>query len=654
MGKLAVILLLTLIYFYAGKLGLALAFVNPSATAVWPPAGIALAAFLLLGDYLWPAVLVGAFLVNFDTSGDALTSLTIAMGNTTEGLVAAYLVNRFANGSRAFARAQDVLNFAILAGLFATAISATVGVTSLVWGGLARQADFMAVWSTWWLGDATGILIVATLIILWSTDYAISSWVPAHAAEAVFMLLSVIAVTLAVFGNESFMGAKNYPLEFLIAPWIIWSAFRFGPRGTVTVTAIISVVAIEGALRGVGPFARAVPNESLLLLQGFMGTVAITGLVVAALVSERHEIESALRESNDRLRRSVDDLRQHNTKMTLLNDMRDLLQSSSKVAEAYTIIGQFGERLFPEEDGALYMINNSQNSVENAITWGRHPPEPDTFTLDDCWALRRGRIHLMNESGLELPCPHLKARAPLAALCIPMMAQGEVMGILHLQNGSALPDEPAAAPTVITETQLQLAKAMADTIALALANLKLRTSLLYQSIRDPLTGLFNRRYLEETLEREVRRAMRLQRTVGVIMLDIDHFKRFNDTYSHEAGDMLLRELGNFLKQEIRGGDFACRYGGEEFVVIMPEISLTDGQQSAERLREKIKEVRIQYGTGVLENITLSLGVALFPDHGTTARAALHAADEALYEAKHRGRDRVIVAASPVEDPSTEK
>jgi diguanylate cyclase (GGDEF)-like protein len=297
------------------------------------------------------------------------------------------------------------------------------------------------------------------------------------------------------------------------------------------------------------------------------------------------------------------------------------------------------------------MINNSQNIVETAVVWGKHPPEQDTFALDQCWALRRGRFHLLNESGLELLCPHLKVRPPLAALCIPMTAQGETMGILHLQSGSAPSDGLNGEHVVISEIQLQLAKAMADTIALALANLKLHTSLLHQSIRDPLTDLFNRRYLEETLEREVHRAARLQRSVAVIMLDIDHFKRFNDTFGHEAGDTLLRGLGGFLNQEIRGGDFACRYGGEEFVLILPEISLEDVRHSAERMREKIKELNVQYSGGVLENITLSLGVALFPAHGTTGKAVLHAADEALYEAKHQGRDRVVITLNTAEAPS---
>jgi diguanylate cyclase (GGDEF)-like protein len=470
--------------------------------------------------------------------------------------------------------------------------------------------------------------------------------------EAGLMLSSAILLAMAVFGSQSPLGTKNYPLEFIIAPWIIWAAFRFGQRETANVTMIFSAIAIEGALRGVGPFARGLPNESLLFLQGFMSTVAITGLILAALVAERHEIESALRESNNRLRLSVDELQQHNNKMILLNEMGDLLQSCSAIEEAYIIIGQFGERLFLEESGALYMINNSQNIVENVVVWGKHPPEQDTFAMDECWALRRGRSHVLNESGLELPCPHLKARPPLASLCIPMTAQGEMMGILHLQSGFVLPNQPNQEWVAIPEIQLQLANAMADTIALALANLKLRMSLLHQSIRDPLTDLFNRRYLEETLEREVRRAARLQRSVAVIMLDIDHFKRFNDTFGHEAGDALLRELGGFLKQEIRGGDFACRYGGEEFVLILPEISPEHVRDSAERMREKVKELTVQYSGGVLENITLSLGLALFPAHGTTGKIVLQAADKALYEAKHQGRDRVVAAPNTPEEQST--
>lgn len=639
--KLAIIAFLVMLYFFAGKLGLSMAFVNPSATAVWPPSGIALVAFLILGEYVWPGILLGAFLVNISTSGSPLSSFAIAIGNTLEGMVGAYLVNRFAHGLHTFDRTHDVLKYGFLVGVVASAISANVGVTSLIWSGLAAQSDYLTILLTWWLGDAAGMMVVAPFLIFWATHPKLS-WTPARTAEAIFLLLSLVLLVLAIFTNQSSFGANNYPLEFALVPWIIWAAFRFGQRETATVTVVISSIAIWGTLQGFGPFARSMPNESLLLLQGFMGIVAITGLVLAALVSERQQIEASLRGSNEMLMFSIDRLEQHNTKMILLNDMGDLLQSCSTVDEAYDIIGQLARRLFPDESGAVYIINNSQNLVETRASWGAHPSDQDTFALDECWALRRGRMHELNESGLELLCPHLKSHPPLIALCIPMMAQGETMGILHIQSGLTTPDPFDLVG--FSKTKKQLALATADTIALALANLKLHRSLLHQSIRDPLTNLFNRRYLEETLEREVHRAKRLQRSVAVVMLDIDYFKRFNDTFGHDAGDTVLKELGSFFKDRIRGGDFACRYGGEEFTLIFPEMSLVNMIQRAERLREEVQDLHVRHQGKELEAITISLGIARFPEHATTGKALLKAADAALYEAKHKGRNRVIVAS----------
>ena len=203
----------------------------------------------------------------------------------------------------------------------------------------------------------------------------------------------------------------------------------------------------------------------------------------------------------------------------------------------------------------------------------------------------------------------------------------------------------------LTESKQQIAIAMADSIGLALANLKLRIFLREQSIRDPLTGLFNRRYLEETLEREFHRALRLQRPVGVIMLDLDHFKRFNDTYGHEAGDILLRKLGSFLKQHLRGGDITCRYGGEEFALVLPEVSLENVRLRAEELREGIKHLNVEYNDKVLATLSMSLGIAMFPEHGATSQSVLNAADGALYEAKRKSRDRIVVASPNPADAS---
>jgi diguanylate cyclase (GGDEF)-like protein len=248
-----------------------------------------------------------------------------------------------------------------------------------------------------------------------------------------------------------------------------------------------------------------------------------------------------------------------------------------------------------------------------------------------------------DQNGLELLCPHLKNQPPGFALCIPMMAQGDAMGILHIRSDSPALAKPNQSQPYLAESTQRIAIAMADSIVLTLANLKLRIFLREQSIRDPLTGLFNRRYLEETLEREFRRAERLQSPVGVMMLDLDHFKRFNDNFGHDAGDTLLRELGSFLKQNLRGGDMACRYGGEEFSLILPEVSLENVRLRAEQLRDGIKQLNVQHDGKLLGAISLSVGIAMFPEHGATSRQVLNAADAALYQAKGGGRDRVIIA-----------
>jgi diguanylate cyclase (GGDEF)-like protein len=220
-----------------------------------------------------------------------------------------------------------------------------------------------------------------------------------------------------------------------------------------------------------------------------------------------------------------------------------------------------------------------------------------------------------------------------------MMAQGEALGMLHLHSQHK---------GQFTTAKQQLASAVAERIALALANLRLNEALQQQSIRDPLTGLFNRRYLEESLEREVSRSERNQQRVGIIMIDVDHFKSFNDTFGHEAGDIVLRELGGFLKKQVRKADIACRYGGEEMLLILPETSLEVCQERAERIRQGVKHLDVQHQRQKLGNITLSLGVAMFPEHGMTGAGVIEAADAALYIAKKTGRDRVVMAQSQFE------
>lgn len=281
-----IILILTASYALAGKLGLSLAVVHPSATAVWPPSGIALAALLVLGYRVWPGILLGAFLVNITTSGNTVSSLGIAAGNTLEGLVGAYLVIRFANGPHFCERPQDIFKFAVLAGMVSTTVGATLGVTSLALGGLAGWADYPSIWLTWWLGDAMGDFIIAPLLVLWTANPRVR-WNRHDVMEAASLLLVLFLVGHVVFGGWLPLQAKHYPLDFLCIPLFVWAAFRFGPRETATVAVVLSGIALWGTVHGFGPFVRSSRNESILLLQMFMGITTVMTLAFAAVVLDR-------------------------------------------------------------------------------------------------------------------------------------------------------------------------------------------------------------------------------------------------------------------------------------------------------------------------------------------------------------------------------
>jgi len=290
--RVSIIAGLAAIYFVAGKLGLLLAFVHVSATAVWPPTGIALAALLLLGPRVWPGVLIGAFLVNLTTAGSAVSSAGIAIGNTLEALLAAYLVNRFAGGRYAFEGLRDVLRFAILAALVSPVVSATFGVTSLCATGYAEWADFGPIWLTWWLGDAGGALIVAPLLIVWGNAPRLPAWDRGRAFELAIFAAAFALTALIVFDGVPPLAGNTYPTTFLAFPVLVWAAFRFGPRVASAALFLLSGAAIWGTLHGYGPFASIPPNEALLLLQAFMGVAAVMTLALSAAEMELRRAEA--------------------------------------------------------------------------------------------------------------------------------------------------------------------------------------------------------------------------------------------------------------------------------------------------------------------------------------------------------------------------
>jgi diguanylate cyclase (GGDEF)-like protein len=452
MKNAATVAILAAVYFVAGKLGLQLAYVHASATAVWPCTGIAMAALLVYGYRVWPGILIGAFLVNLTTAGTVETSIGIAIGNTLEGLAGCYLVNRFAHGKDAFARAQDIFKFALLAGMAATTVSATIGVATLAVGGVANWAAFGSIWCTWWLGDAIGAVLVTPLLLLWWENPRLA-WTREQITELAFLFIGLFTVTWSVFGEPFHSELKNYPLEYLCIPFLVWAAYRFGRRKAATALCALAAIATWGTLHGFGPFARESRNTSLLLLQAFMGIMAITTMALAAEVSEHRR---------------------------------------------------------------------AQERVRNL------------------------------------------------------------------------------------------------------------------AVSDPLTGLANYRQLVEALETEIKRFGRNERPFVVLLLDLDGLKKINDAQGHLAGSRALCRLADMLRLYSREMDTAARYGGDEFVLILPETDAEAARLVAQRISKRLAE------DGEEPKISVSIGMAIYPDDGETVNEILGAADRDLYREKGVPKKRFLL------------
>ncbi len=343
----------------------------------------------------------------------------------------------------------------------------------------------------------------------------------------------------------------------------------------------------------------------------------------------------------------ADRIERRNRETALLAEMSDLLQSCASTEEALATAGGVCGRLFPGERGELFTISAGGHTLEPVARWGGVASDgvPVELSPEDCWALRRGAPHRVDTDTSATRCAHVDPTDNAAAhLCVPLVAQGDTFGVLHV---SAVSSKPSDGGPYLTEPRVRVIETVAEQLSLALGNLRLRTRLREQSVRDPLTGLYNRRYLEETLERELRRADRVGRGLGVVLFDLDHFKRFNDTHGHEAGDALLREVGSAIVEAIRQGDVACRYGGEEFVLLVTDSGIAGTLAAVGKVRDAIREVEVVAGGRTVGAATASFGVAVFPDHGTGAATLLRLADAAMYRAKQSGRDRVEIGPVPM-------
>ncbi|HJU07645.1 MAG TPA: diguanylate cyclase [Rhodanobacteraceae bacterium] len=371
-----------------------------------------------------------------------------------------------------------------------------------------------------------------------------------------------------------------------------------------------------------------------------IATLTVLALMLRAFFTitsehrQRLRTERTLEEGAWKLRKALEDAQQLAGNMQRLSQLGEMLQSCREPDEAIAVVERGLPPLLPSMSGCLALINPSHNMVEGRMSWG--PRGADlagaVFAPDDCWALRRSQPHPGFGEIAAPTCPHLIHAGVTAGhtLCLPLSVQGQVLGVLSLVSDTA-PDSGSRELLLTTSDQL----------ALAITNLRLQQSLREQSIRDPLTGLFNRRYLEASLPRELARAERRKTQLALLMLDLDHFKRYNDRHGHDAGDALLAQFGTALNQLCRGEDIPCRYGGEEFTVVLVDIDARHARERAEAIRTATSQLELRHRGQRLPAPSVSIGLALYPNDGGTPEELKRVADQALYRAKREGRDRVV-------------
>ncbi len=357
-----------------------------------------------------------------------------------------------------------------------------------------------------------------------------------------------------------------------------------------------------------------------------------------------------LKEFQEELRRSHQKMEEHSIAMRLINEMNSYLQVCRSLEETYPVITHYIKQLFPHYSGNLYLLNESKTVVESVVAWSEQVEYNKSLIVpDDCWALRQGKTHTVQHIHHGVLCNHLLNTPEHGYTCVPLIAQGDMIGVLHIQFPSNVKETAKQDMEQQLQDQLHLINMTADNLGISLVSLKLREALKSQSIRDPLTQLFNRRYMEESFVRELSRCERVKHRLEVMMIDIDHFKNYNDTYGHDVGDYVLKRVADYIKDHFRSYDMPCRYGGEEFLVIMPNATENIVKERAEALRAGIESLDLSHQGNPLKAVTISIGISSYPMNALTEDSLIKAADLALYEAKESGRNRVVVSTMSLSD-----
>ncbi|WP_293576857.1 diguanylate cyclase [Phaeobacter sp.] len=372
------------------------------------------------------------------------------------------------------------------------------------------------------------------------------------------------------------------------------------------------------------------------MLLGGLSALAVLAMGAVAFViykTNRQQFHALSRKTRQE-RNILDEQLRLAREVKLLGELNEWLQSSRSLDELFDMVARFMTHILPSAEGSIYVYSNSRDVLDGCISWngGDHK---DNIHPDSCWGLRRGRIYEFGSSEVTFVCEHAEPHDGRPYFCFPILAHGETIGLMHLRAHSA--------DCETFTLNKKLARMCAEQVSMAISNVKMRDQLHDQSVRDPLTGLYNRRHMTDSLRRGIDRCRVTGSRLSIVAVDVDHFKKFNDNHGHDAGDMVLRAVGAAMSQICDGDEVACRPGGEEFTLILPDISPQDALTRAELLRQQIEDITVRYGERTLPRITISVGVAHYPSHGTMPQDLLRTADEALYEAKARGRNQVFVA-----------
>ncbi|MEH1921565.1 diguanylate cyclase [Nostoc sp.] len=345
-------------------------------------------------------------------------------------------------------------------------------------------------------------------------------------------------------------------------------------------------------------------------------------------ITETIEAQRSLTDLNRQLAEKTLELEAKKREIISLSDMADMLYSCESENEVYKVVALTCSKLFPNISGSIYIISNSKNYVQMNSFWGGERSSKEIFSLSDCWALRRGKLNLLSPRNSGLMCSHLIQPVSGTHLCVPLFAQGEVVGILHID----------ALEEISPEDQ-QIIEIIARTLGIALNNLSIKQRLTHDNLRDGMTQLFNQSYMQSITEQRLAEAERSGQPLSIIFLDIDNFKSYNSRYGHLTANIVLQGLAKLLLKSIRSFDIACRWGGEEFVVVMPNITLETLRKRVEQLRLDVEQMQLKDSDQILEGITASFGIAV-SEPGITVNDFLNRANQAMLEAKRTGKNRV--------------